>query len=367
MDSTLCYKVDNDVDGTVNAVDFPIVDALGVTKTYRGGVLALDGVTLQVMAGEVYGLVGPNGAGKTTLMRVITGLITPTAGTVRVQDVSGSRAATVGSLIESPAFFPGMSGRENLRLLADYWGIERAAADHALDGVGLGIRDRRRSCRHYSLGMKQRLGVAAALLGNPDVVVLDEPTNGLDPESIVAMRDVVRRLGENGRAVLLSSHLLSEVELVAHRVGILAKGRLIAEDGVEELRRRLPARRWITLGVSNPGHAAAVVRSLGLAVAADAADVDADAADVAAGPRNGYRDGDGLRILLSGRVEAHEVNSALVAAGIQVHSLVQAQDSLETAVLDLLAGPKSADPASAEPTAPTSTGAAAVQSERNVS
>lgn len=328
----MCYKVGNNVDGTVNAVDFPLVDARGVAKAYRGGMRALDGVTLQVMAGEVYGLVGPNGAGKTTLMRVITGLITPTAGIVRLYSDAGAGTATIGSLIEAPAFFPGMSGRENLRLLGEYWGIERAAADRALDGVGLGVRDRRRSYRHYSLGMKQRLGVAAALLGNPGVVVLDEPTNGLDPEAIVAMRDVVCRLGEDGRAVLLSSHLLSEVELVANRVGILAKGRLVAEGGVEDLRRRLPARRWITIGVNNPGHAAGVVRSLGLGVAADG--------------------GGSLRILLAGQVEAHEVNSALVAAGLQVHSLVQDQDSLETAVLDLLAEPTPIGAAPVEPADP---------------
>lgn len=332
----MCYKVGNGVDGTVSAVDCELVEVRGVVKAYRGTVRALDGVTLQVKAGEVYGLVGPNGAGKTTLMRIIAGLVAPSAGTVRIGAGPGNTTAAIGSLIESPAFFPGMSGRENLRLLCDYWGVARAAADQALDGVGLDVRDRRRSYRQYSLGMKQRLGVAAALLGSPDVVVLDEPTNGLDPESIVAMRGVVRRLRGEGRAVLLSSHLLSEVELVADRVGVLAKGRLVAEGGVEELRCSLPARRWITVSVNDPQQAASVVRGLGLSMA------------TAGGGGHGGNAGS-LRILLSGQMQAHNVNAAMVSAGLQVHALAQEQDSLEAAFLDLLAEPLTTERAGTKP------------------
>ena len=343
----MCYKVGNGVDGTVSAVDFELVEVRGVVKAYRGTVRALDGVTLQVKAGEVYGLVGPNGAGKTTLMRIIAGLVAPSAGTVRIGAGPGNTTAAIGSLIESPAFFPGMSGRENLRLLCDYWGVARAAADQVLDGVGLDIRDRRRSYRQYSLGMKQRLGVAAALLGSPDVVVLDEPTNGLDPESIVAMRGVVRRLRGEGRAVLLSSHLLSEVELVADRVGVLAKGRLVAEGGVEELRSSLPTRRWITVSVNDPQQAASVVQGLGLSVAAEGGKAGGEETGESGGSGPG---GPGsLRISLSGQIQAHEVNSALVSAGLQVHALAQEQDSLEAAFLDLLAEPLTTEHAGNRP------------------
>lgn len=321
-----------------------LVEAHALTKDY-GDVRALNDVTLHVKAGEVYGLVGSNGAGKTTLMRILTGLVAPTAGKFRVGNVersaNGARrlpnsaatstatssaaattapAVTTGSLIEAPAFYPSMSGRANLRLLSDYWGVERSAADHKLDLVGLSSKDRRRPYRQYSLGMKQRLGVAAALLGNPAVVVLDEPTNGLDPESIVGMRDIVRKLRAGGAAVLLSSHLLSEVEQVADRVGVLSEGRLIAEGHTEELRLRLRAGRWLELEVNEPARAEQVVRGLGIL------------ADGATGTR--------LRVQLDGTLEPHAVNAALVAAGIQVNHLAEARGSLEATFLELLAAPE---------------------------
>lgn len=317
-----------------------LVEAVALSKVY-GAVRAVDGVSLGVAAGEVYGLVGSNGAGKTTLMRMLTGLVAPTTGAYRVgrADAAGSPTKncggsarggiTTGSLIEAPAFYAAMAGSTNLRLLCDYWGVERSAAERALDQVGLSARDRRRPYRQYSLGMRQRLGVAAALVGDPRVVVLDEPTNGLDPESIVGMRTVVRELRAAGRAVLLSSHLLSEVEQVADRVGVLSEGRLIAEGGIDELRRRLQAGRWIELDVNEPARAAVVIHALGLTTAEPA--------------------GSRLRVQLDGPLEPHAVNSALVSAGVEVNSLGEVRGSLESAFLDLLAEPNDdAQPAPAE-------------------
>lgn len=293
-----------------------LIQASGISKRY-GTVPALQGVTLHVNAGEVYGLVGANGAGKTTLMRVLTGLVAPSSGSFRTG--TGSGPATIGSLIEAPAFHPAMSGSANLTLLCDYWGVPQLAAARSLDLVGLSGRDRRRPFRQYSLGMKQRLGVAAALLGDPQVVVLDEPSNGLDPASMVAMRDVIRQLSHAGRAVLLSSHLLSEVEQVADRVGVLGNGRLIAEGATGDLRQRLQGERWLLLHVNEPDRAAAVTAGLGLAARHEGADT--------------------LKVQLGNNLEPHHVNSALVNAGIQVNSLTETQDSLENTVLNLLAEP----------------------------
>ncbi|MGY1550708.1 ATP-binding cassette domain-containing protein [Microbacterium sp. A588] len=289
------------------------IEADAITKTYPRGIRAVDGVTLRVRPGEVYGLVGPNGAGKTTLLRMLTGLVSPTSGSFRVH------GSTLGSLIEGPAFYPSMSGHSNLTLLCEYWGMPRSDADHALDRVGLNTSDRHRPYRQYSLGMKQRLGVAATLLGDPRIVVLDEPTNGLDPESIVGMREIVQELRADGCAVMLSSHLLSEVELVADRVGVLAEGRLIAEGDVDDLRRRLSGGRWVKVEVDSPDRAVAVAEELGLTSSEETA----------------MR----IQVRLDDRVEPHLLNKALVAAGVEVSALVEVRESLETAFLGLISEP----------------------------
>lgn len=293
-----------------------LVDACEIGKTYRGGVRALDGVTLHVVAGEVYGLVGPNGAGKTTLLRALTGLVAPTSGSVRIRGAESD--GVIGSLIESPAFYPSMSGHRNLTVLCHYWGVARSAADRALERVGLTTRDGRRSFRHYSLGMKQRLGIAAALLGDPGIVVLDEPTNGLDPEAIAGVRGIVRHLRDQGCAVLLSSHQLGEIEQVADRVGVLAAGRLVAEGTVDELRHLFRVHRWIEVEVDDPGRAAVVGQELGLTVTDEA--------------------GGRVRFELSDAIEPHDVNGMLVGAGVRVNALMQVGDSLEATFFGLVSG-----------------------------
>jgi ABC-2 type transport system ATP-binding protein len=210
-------------------------------STRRGGsglVRAVDGISLTVHPGEIYGFLGPNGAGKTTTLRMLLGLIRPSSGTVSVLgETPGSSAALsrVGALIEGPAFYPYLSGRGNLTVLARYGGWSPASVDRALDLVSLRDRAGDRFST-YSLGMKQRLGVASALLKNPELVVLDEPTNGLDPAGMRDMRRLVRQLGAEGRTVLLSSHLMAEVQQICDRVAVIDRGRIIAESTVEELR-----------------------------------------------------------------------------------------------------------------------------------
>jgi ABC-type multidrug transport system ATPase subunit len=214
-----------------------LVEVTGLTKRY-GDTLAVDGVDLTVLAGEVYGFLGPNGAGKTTTLRILTGLIAPTSGTVRVLGGRPGRADVLGrtgSMIESPAFYPYLSGLDNLRLLAEYAEVPRQRIDEVLELVDLTDRAKDRFST-YSLGMKQRLGVAAGLLKDPELVILDEPTNGLDPAGMRDMRRLIHELGSGGRTVLLSSHLLGEVQQICDRVGIINSGRMVAEHNVEDLR-----------------------------------------------------------------------------------------------------------------------------------
>ncbi len=213
------------------------LEARDLTKRY-GDALAVDRVSLRVQRGEVYGFLGPNGAGKTTTLRMLLGLIRPTSGAATVLGRRPGEAAAlakIGSMIEGPAFYPFLSGRDNLAVVARYAGVGTAHLDQVLETVDLGSRGNDKF-RAYSLGMKQRLGVAAALLKEPDLVVLDEPTNGLDPAGMRDMRALIRRLGDEGHTVILSSHMLGEVQQVCDRVGVISSGRMILESTVEELR-----------------------------------------------------------------------------------------------------------------------------------
>ncbi|MGH3425046.1 MAG: ABC transporter ATP-binding protein [Nocardioidaceae bacterium] len=218
-----------------------VVEARGLSKRYgggSGGTTAVDRIDLSVYRGEVYGFLGPNGAGKTTTLRMLLGLVSPTAGTVSVLGRPPGTAAAlarVGALVEGPAFYPYLSGRDNLRVVARYAGAADSGVEEALEVVDLAERAGDRFSA-YSLGMKQRLGVAAALLKEPELVILDEPTNGLDPAGMRDMRGLVRRLGGQGRTVLLSSHLLGEVQQICDRIGVIDRGRMVTEGSVHELR-----------------------------------------------------------------------------------------------------------------------------------
>jgi ABC-2 type transport system ATP-binding protein len=259
-------------------MDEIVVGTDRLTKRY-GDRLAVDSVSLTVRRGEVYGFLGPNGAGKTTTLRMLLGLVRPTSGRASVLGAppgSPAAVARVGALIEGPGFYPYLSGRDNLRVLSRYRGLGDRAADAALDRVGLGPRggDRFRS---YSLGMKQRLGVAAALLGEPDLMVLDEPTNGLDPAGMADMRRLLVDVAAAGQTVLLSSHLLAEVQEICHRVGVIADGRLVAEGTVADLRgadslllRAHPLDRALAVAMQLAGDDAVKLTGAGLRLDADA-------------------------------------------------------------------------------------------------
>jgi len=214
-----------------------IVETHSLTKRYGSGVLAVDSVDMSVRRGEVYGFLGPNGAGKTTTLRMLVGLIRPTSGTVTVAGhAPGDPAglAKTGSLIESPGFYPYLSGRDNLRVVADFAGVKQKRVDEVLDIVELSSRAGRKFGT-YSTGMKQRLGVAAALLKDPELLILDEPTNGLDPQGMAEMRKLIKDIAQGDRSVLLSSHLLGEVEQMCDRVGVISNGKLVTQSTVQEL------------------------------------------------------------------------------------------------------------------------------------
>jgi ABC-2 type transport system ATP-binding protein len=214
-----------------------VIETNDLTKRYRD-LVAVDRLTLRVRRGEVYGFLGPNGAGKTTTLRMLLGLVRPTSGVASVlgsSPGSSEALANIGALIEAPGFYPFLSGRDNLRVMAGHARVKPERVDVVLEEVGLDGRAKDRF-RTYSQGMKQRLGVASALLKDPDVLILDEPTTGLDPKGMAEMRSFIGGMGRRGRTVLLSSHLMSEVEQVCDRVGVIDRGVLVKEGSVDELR-----------------------------------------------------------------------------------------------------------------------------------
>ncbi|AXE39595.1 ABC transporter ATP-binding protein [Acidipropionibacterium virtanenii] len=209
-----------------------------LTRRY-GPVTAVDDVSFTVEPGQVCGFLGPNGAGKSTTMRCLVGLTPPTSGRATVLGAEYRRLPNpgrqVGIMLDATAQHPGRTGRETLRIAALVQGLDRSRIDAVLEQVGLTPAEARARVRTYSLGMQQRLGIAVALLGDPRVLVLDEPTNGLDPEGIAWMRDLLRRLADRGDTVLLSSHLLHEVEQIADTLVLIGGGRVIASGSTEEL------------------------------------------------------------------------------------------------------------------------------------
>ncbi|MBD2716928.1 ABC transporter ATP-binding protein [Microvirga sp. STR05] len=213
----------------------PILELENLSKTY-GGTTALKGLTLQVEPGSVYGLLGPNGSGKTTTLGIALGVLRASSGTVRWfgQEPTAANRRRIGALLETPNFFPYLSARQNLLLAADVKQADTRSVDQALDAVGLGTRQHD-AFRGFSLGMKQRLALASTLLGSPEVLVLDEPTNGLDPQGIAEVRSLVQRLAAEGKTIILASHLLDEIEKVCTHVAVLQRGELRAAGPVSNI------------------------------------------------------------------------------------------------------------------------------------
>jgi len=300
-----------------------VVETFGLTKRF-GERVAVDGVDLRVARGSAFGYLGPNGAGKTTLIRMLLGLTRASAGTMRLlgRPLLAERAvalARVGAIVEEPRFHRYLSGRENLAIVAA--AREREAHGRisgALARVGLAERaDERVSS--YSLGMRQRLGVARALLADPELLILDEPTNGLDPAGIHEFRGMIRGLVGEGRTVLLSSHLLDEVEKICDAVAIVDGGRIVAQGSLAELKGD---RQTILIGARD------IVRAQALLAAHRAV---RSAATTPAGIRVTLRPDSSI----TGEEAAAEINRFLVAAGLAIHRIEPARASLEERFLEI--------------------------------
>jgi ABC-2 type transport system ATP-binding protein len=288
----------------------------GLTKQYRK-VRAVDDLSFTVQPGRVTGFLGPNGAGKTTTLRMILNLVTPTAGTATV---GGLRYADldqplrhVGAVLEASSAHKGRTGRNHLRVICATAGLPMQRADEVLALVGLAPAGKRKF-KGYSLGMRQRLGIAAAMLGDPRVLVLDEPANGLDPEGIRWMRDLLKMLAGQGRTVLVSSHLLSEMQLLADDVVIIAGGRLVTMGPVEQIVDSAAYATQVRVRTPEPEK---LVAELGAAASARSTD-------------------DGA-LLITG-VEAPAVGAAALRASVELHELVTERPDLEQAFLELTAG-----------------------------
>jgi ABC-2 type transport system ATP-binding protein len=290
-----------------------VIEARGLTKRY-GSTLAVDDLSFDVVPGRVTGFLGPNGAGKSTTMRLIVGLDSPTAGTVTVagRPYRSKRRPLfeVGAMLESAAVHPGRNARAHLLALAQANGIGRRRVEQVLALVGLDAVARRRAGT-FSLGMTQRLGVAAALLGDPGVLLLDEPVNGLDPDGVVWIRTLLRSLAAEGRTVFVSSHLMSEMALTADHLIVIGRGRLIADTGVAEFVRATSAGH-VRVRTPQPDRLAALLREHGAAV-----DPTGDGALAVTG------------------IDAPAVGELAAGHGIVLHELTTREPSLEEAFMTI--------------------------------
>jgi ABC-2 type transport system ATP-binding protein len=301
-----------------------VIETTGLRKEFRTRrgrrVLAVDALDLAVPAGGVHGFLGPNGSGKTTTIRMLLGLARASRGEIRVlgRPVPGGLSHImehVGAVVEEPKFLPAFSGRKNLLLLARAAGVPAASVEAALAQVGLEGRERERY-KTYSLGMRQRLAIAATLLRSPRLLILDEPTNGLDPAGIRDIRTMVRSLGESGVTVLLSSHILAEVQQVCHSVSIIGNGRLLAAGPVDNLVGAGSVRAY-TVAVADTGAAADVLKRARYRVKRDGARLSVESASAAQGN------------------VGEDITRVLAREGIFVRELTPVHPDLESVFLQL--------------------------------
>jgi ABC-2 type transport system ATP-binding protein len=294
-----------------------IIETQRLTRRF-GSLTAVNSVNLIVPEASIYGFLGPNGAGKTTTIRMLLGLIKPDGGSVYIFSKQIHKArleilGRLGALVEQPAFYPHLTGRENLEIIRRVRGLQKSSILEALSIVKLeGAADR--LTKYYSTGMKQRLGLAIALMGQPELLILDEPTNGLDPAGIHEMRDLIVSLPEEfGITVFLSSHLLSEVEQVATQIGIIQKGRLIFQGNPESLQAQL--NESVLLSVDQPEIAKKVLKNAGWTV-----------------HRNGSQK---LYVEANGQSDAAMINMQLMDAGVSVYQVSLERPSLEDIFLEV--------------------------------
>ena len=298
------------------------VETVDLTHRFSEAEAALDRVNLRVAEGSIYGFLGPNGAGKTTTLKLILGLLKKQRGEVYVfgRPFTDDRVETlrrVGSMIESPSIYAHLTAAENLQVLRRVYGCPQRRVEEVLELVGLARAGRKRAGQ-FSLGMKQRLGLALALLHTPTLLVLDEPTNGLDPNGILEMRGLLRTLNrERGVTILVSSHLLSEVEKLVTHVGIINRGRLLFQGTLAELMDRRRESASVVFGTDDDAKAGLVIRGLGLSPSV--------------GP-----EGVAVRGLAKERVAG--VNRALVQSGVGVFQIGKVESDLEQIFLDMVGG-----------------------------
>lgn len=307
--------------GKRNGATGTVLEVRGVTKRFKD-VAAVDDLSFTVQAGEVLGFLGPNGAGKSTTVGMILGLIRPTSGSVLIHgtDVHGNQhvvSESVGAIIENPAFYPYLSGRDNLKAHAlAVGGVPDARIDELLSLVNLNERGKDKF-KTYSLGMKQRLGIASTLLTDPALVILDEPTNGLDPAGQREIRSIIPRLADAGHSVLLASHMLHEVEQVSDRVAIVRRGKLVTEGSVDEL-----LKRGGYIEVTVPAEQQDAARET-LRVLHDVEQVTIE---------------NGVLVVVAPDTMGAEVNRALVERGIYASAITPKRSTLESLFLELTEG-----------------------------
>jgi len=303
------------INGTPRKQGESVVRAEGLSKRY-GEHAAVSNVSFEVQRGDIFGFLGPNGSGKSTTIGMMLGLVQPSSGTIDLFGLGPERRAEglarTGAIIESPAFYPYLSGRDNLKALAHLRpGVTDARIDEVLATVGLRDAARKRYS-NYSLGMKQRLGIGWTLLHDPELLVLDEPTNGLDPAGMQEVRHLILRLAEEGKTIFISSHLLNEIEQVCDQVAIIQHGKIIASGPVSEL---VGASTRLLIRTDAPERALHIVRGIG-------------------GVERAELQGDHLTVVAP-ELRPASINAALVEGGIAVDELRMTRNTLEAAFLEL--------------------------------